>query len=363
MTALPPSSPPLRGGDDPQLAALADVLSSLPRAQLGIFPTPLHQMPSLGRASGSRALYVKRDDLAGLALGGNKVRSLEFLMGQALACGVDTLICGGGVQSNMCRLAAAAAAKLGLRCVLVHNDHQPNSLQGNDLLNRLLGAVSIYAGPMAEKRRDEFCRETAAREAAAGRRPYIVEHGGSTPLGSLGYVAAAVELRREDIRANLDLRHVVIVGAMGGTAAGLIAGLSLLAAPYRVHVISVEYEEQELTRRLELLTQGAVALLKEAAAPGAGYLDRQVPAGEFVTLHFDYLGPGYGQPTAAGQQALLAAARQEALLLEPIYTAKTLAGCLDLIERGVIGCDEPCCFWHTGGTGALFALTDLLKAR
>jgi len=284
-------------------------------------------------------------------------------MGEALACGADTVICGGGVQSNMCRLTAAAAAKLGLRCVLVHNDYQPAQPQGNDLLNQLLGAVSIYAGPMPEERRDELCRETAAAEAASGRRPYLVEQGGSTPLGSLGYVAAAVELRRQDIRANLDLRHVVIVGAMGGTAAGLIAGLSLLAAPYRVHVISVEYDEQELAHRLELLSQGALALLGEAALPGSGRLDRPVPAGEFVTLHLDYLGPGYGRPTAAGQEALLAAARQEALLVEPIYTAKTLAGCLDLIRRGVIGRDEPCCFWHTGGTGALFALAELLPIR
>jgi len=338
-------------------------LSMLPRAQLGMFPTPLHPLPALGRLAGSEALYIKRDDLSGLGLGGNKVRSLEFLLGRAVADGADTIICGGGLQSNMCRLAAAASARLGMRCILIHNDDMPDFMQGNMLLNGLFGAESVFAGPIPESERDELCHEVARREAGRGAKPYIAEHGASTPLGAAGFAAGALEVLRQDIATGAGLRHLVIVGAMGGTAAGLIAGVGMLGAPYRVHVISVEYDKHELTSRLDQLISGFADILSQAGGTGHGRLPDLAAWDRYVSIYDEYLGPGYAVPTAESKRALHDAARLEAILCEPVYTSKTLAGCLDLIRGGVIGPTEGCCFWHTGGTAALFGLADQLQPQ
>lgn len=336
-------------------------LAALPRVELGLFPTPLQLMPALGRQAGHPRLYIKRDDLSGLGLGGNKLRALEFLMGEAVAGGCDTVICGGGLQSNMCRLVAAAAARLGLRCLLVHNDRRPAELQGNQLLNYLFGAEAEYAGPISEPERDARCEAVAAEQAARGFRPFIAARGGSTPLGAVGFAAGALELHRQDASAGTALRHLVVVGAMGGTAAGVITGVGLLGPipPYQVHVISVEYDLAELRSRLETLVSGAVDLLN-AATPDRPPL-RPPPMGSYVTLYDQYLGPGYALPSAESRQALLDAARLEAVLCEPVYTAKTLAGCIGLIRSGAIPADQACCFWHTGGTAALFGLASQLQ--
>lgn len=338
---------------------LAAQLARLPRVELGFFPTPLHLMPNLGRQVGHPALYVKRDDLTGLGLGGNKVRSLEFLLGQALSEGAGTVIAAGGLQSNLCRLTAAAAARLGLRCVLVHNDWRPASYQGNMLLNHLCRAEQVFVGPVDEARRAQIAEELAQREAVAGRRAFVVRNGASTALGSLGYVLAALELSRQVRGMGLDLRDVAIVGAMGGTAAGLVLGAALLGGPFRIQVISVEYPAPVLRKLLHGLAAGAIDLLRggcgEAGRLDPGDLD------DAMTIHERYLGPGYGVPTPESRQALEDAASKEGLFLEQVYTSKTLAGCLDLIARGEIGTGGGCCFWHTGGTPALFAQAEQLQ--
>jgi 1-aminocyclopropane-1-carboxylate deaminase/D-cysteine desulfhydrase-like pyridoxal-dependent ACC family enzyme len=347
-----------QGGNHHQASGRAEQLATrfamLPRVELGVFPTPLQRMPALGRTVGHPRLYIKRDDLSGLGLGGNKVRALEFMLGRALADGCDTVICGGGLQSNMCRLTAAAAAKLGLRCLLVHNDVRPEAYQGNQLLNHLFGAEPLYAGRISEDERNELCERLAEAQANLGRRPYVAANGGSIPVGALGFAAGALEFWRQDALTGAGVRDIVIVGAMGGTAAGLIAGVGLLGAPYHVHVISVEYDLAELRSRLEPLVSGAIRLLNDAAPQGPAL--GVPPLDSYVTLYDGYLGPGYAIPTGESRQALMDAARLEAVLCEPIYTAKTLAGCLDLIRQGRIAADGACCFWHTGGTAALFGL-------
>ncbi len=337
---------------------LETLLSRLPRASLGIWPTPLHALPRLGAAHGTDRLFVKRDDMSGLGLGGNKVRSLEYLLGEAIAGGADTVIASGGLQSNLCRLAAAAAAKLGLRCILVHNAARPDFYQGNMLLDHLAGASQVFCGPMDEDHREVACDGIAAEVACSGGRAYIIRDGASTPVGSLGYVQAALELYRQTISMGLDLSGVVIVGAMGGTAAGLVLGLALLGAPFQARVISVEYPRWELLRRMAKISAGALALLDGCRRPGEPALE-PTPLAEAATVHDGYLGEGYAKPTSESDAALLAAAREEGLFLEPVYTAKTLAGCLDLIDRGDMR--GGCCFWHTGGAGALFGLADQLQ--
>lgn len=336
---------------------LAGALANMPCVELGFFPTPLHLLPNLGRQVAHPALYAKRDDLTGLGMGGNKVRSLEFLLGRATQLdGADTVITAGGLQSNLCRLTAAAAARLGLRCILVHNDWQPGFYQGNMLLNHLCRAEQLFAGPMDEDRRAQVTEEVAEKESAAGHRPFIVRNGASTALGSLGYVQAALELSRQSRALGIRMRHVAMVGAMGGTAAGFVLGAALLGSPFHVHVISVEYSEPVLRDLICGLARGALELLRahgsagdEAAVLDHGGLDSA------MTIHERYLGPGYGAPTPESRQALEDAASMEGLFLESVYTSKTLAGCLDLIARGEIPSDEACCFWHTGGTAALFA--------
>ncbi|HAI20664.1 MAG TPA: hypothetical protein DCM14_01975, partial [Clostridiales bacterium UBA8153] len=201
--------------------------------RLGSFPTPLEAMPAYGVLAGHHRLYIKRDDLTGLAMGGNKVRHLEFELGEALRQDADVVLVAGGLQSNYCRAAAAASAKLGLECVILHNDHPPESVQGNQLLNHILGAHQVFLGPVSETERGGRLEELAAQLRGEGRRPYVVR---LSPLGSLGYVNAAFELHQQALQQGICLRHVVMVGAMAGSATGLLYGTALLAHEFHVHV-------------------------------------------------------------------------------------------------------------------------------
>ncbi len=383
--------------DTHRLSTLKALLGRFPRIDLGFFPTPLHTLPRLGRTVGHDHLWAKRDDLTGLGLGGNKVRSLEFFLGQALAEGADVIITAGGLQSNLCRLTAAAAAKVGLECVLVHNDDRPAFYQGNMLLSHLFGAREVFLGRVDEEARARAVEDVAAQLRRTGRRPYVVANGASTPLGVLGYVRATAELceqwsglsggaagacsagapsggvssARVSPAANLapsspPIRQVAMVGAMAGTVSGLVLGVALLGHPFHVQVISVEYPEPHLRGLIHDLGARAWALLRAAEAPAELGPDPESDAfadwlNAAMTIHGDYLGPGYAIPTELSRRVLFDAARLEGLLVEDVYTSKTLAGLLDLIHRGVITRGEPCCFWHTGGLAALFAQADKLQ--
>lgn len=340
--------------------ALREALGRFPRASLASLPTPLEQMKRLGLRAGHESLWVKRDDLTGLGFGGNKVRNLQYLLGDALCRNADVIVTSGGLQSNLCRLAAAASARLGLGCVLVHNDDRPEFWQGNMLLNHLAGAEQVFIGQVDETRRAVEVEVLAGRLAARGKRPYVIRNGGSTPLGALGFVEAAVELYEQSTRLGIGIRRVAMVGAMGGTAAGFVLGAALLGGPFHVHVISVEYDAGLLGRLVHSLAAGSLALLQ-----GRGRLGAQLAGAEALarsmTIHGDYAGPGYALATPESLAALFDAARLEGLFVETVYTSKVLAGCLDLIGRGVIPAGEGCCFWHTGGTAALFAQAEALQ--
>ena len=321
--------------------ALSPGLARFPKFRLGFFPTPLQEMAALGRKMGHGKLYVKRDDLTGLSLGGNKTRSLQYLIGDALYKSADTVITSGGLQSNLCSLTAAACAKAGLRCILVHNDDPPSDLRGNMLLSHMFGARTVYLGKVSEEARSQAVEEIADGLSRLGNRPYVIRNGASTPLGALGYVDAAFELHRQDP----SLRHVAIVGAMGGTASGFVFGACLLSGPFRVHVISVEYPAGELRRRMNALIEG----LKDLTG-----LHLPTSPENIMTIYDEYLGEGYGIPTPESLSLSRDLPSLEGIFLDSVYNAKTFAGSLDLIRRGVIPTEEPACFIHTGGMATLF---------
>lgn len=325
------------------------VLGRRPRVRLGFFPTPLTHLRNLSTDLGHGSLYIKRDDLTGLSLGGNKVRGLEYLLGDALALGADTVITAGGLQSNLCSLTAAACSKVGLKCVLVHNDSPPadrSGVHGNMLLNHLFGADEVYLGEVSEAERTAKMEGLASDTGNRSANPYVIHNGASTPVGCLGYVNAALELREQCAGQGIPLKHVVIVGAMGGTAAGFVYGTALLGIPFHVHVISVEYPAPELHRRMSELFKGLENLLG---------LKPSAPAEKAMTIHDRYLGEGYGIPTEESTAASCLLAHTEGIILENVYTAKTFAGFLDLVRAGTIPRNEPAACFHTGGMGALFA--------
>lgn len=327
-------------------SALSQLNALFPRLSLGSFPTPLQHLPRLGAVLNHHALYIKRDDLSGLSLDGNKTRSLEYLLGDALRQGADTVVTAGGLQSNLCSLTAAACAKAGLRCVLVHNDDRPAVLEGNMLLNHLFGAVSVFIGKKSEEERAVDVDRQAAALRSGGARPYVIHNGASVPMGALGYVSAALELQQQSLDTGCALRHVAIVGAMGGTASGFVFGASLLEEPFHVHVVSVEYSKAELRRRMSDLLSGIAEL--------TGLRPRHDPW-DVATIHDEYLGGGYGVPTDESREALRLLPETEGIFLENVYTAKTAAGFIGLVRKGVISKDEDACFIHTGGMAALFA--------
>ena len=326
-------------------------ISGLPRAQLGLWPTPIHKLDRLGEDIGHPNLYIKRDDLSGLGLGGNKTRSLEFLLGDALDKGADIIITAGGLQSNLCSLTAAACCKIGVDCILVHNDEEPALLQGNMLLNHLFGARSVFIGKTDENTRTIQMEQIAQELKDQGRNPYIIHNGASTPLGSLGYARCAFELSEQCKKENLTIKHIGMVGAMGGTASGFILGNALLGNPFHVHVISVEYPKSILNEIILNLIGEAYQLISENLIGK----DLFPPLETRFTTYEEYLGEGYGIPTPVSRETLYKLPRKEGILLENVYTSKTLGGFLDLISRGIIPPHEGACYIHTGGLGSLFA--------
>ncbi len=318
-----------------------------PRIPLGHGPTPLEPLERLSKHLGGPSLWVKRDDCTGLALGGNKVRKLEYLLAEAVADGADTVITVGGVQSNHARQTAAAAARLGLRCELVlprlvdRNDplYEAN---GNLLLDRLLGAhVHVVDDTEAATTRVvELLEEATAR----GGRAAFFPSGGSTATGALGYVRAAHELLAQCAEQRLEPKRIVVATSTGGTLAGLLTGLAIAGSAIDVSGVAV-YDDAGATRERTRQLCAETALLCEATAPGD---DR-------IQIIGDQLGPAYGQPTDGMREALALCAQLEGLLLDPVYSGKAMAGLVDLVRRGELGRSDAAVFWHTGGAPALFA--------
>jgi L-cysteate sulfo-lyase len=311
------------------------------RVSIAHLPTPLEPLPRLTAQLGGPELWIKRDDQTGLATGGNKARKLEYLVADALECGSDTLITGGAAQSNHARQTAAAAAKFGLACRLVLRGAEPPRVQGNLLLDRLLGADVVWAGdrPLAE-----VMARVARELQAAGHHPYVVPYGGSNPVGASGYVAAMEELLAQCAERDLDFARVVLASSSGGTQAGLMVGARALAYEGRILGISIEPQADALQR--------ALADLATATAEHLGLALTFAP--EDFAVDDGYLGGGYGVVGDLEREAVRTMARAEGVLLDPVYTGRAFGGLLDLIRRGVFRPGERVLFWHTGGTTGLF---------
>ncbi|AXC50200.1 pyridoxal-phosphate dependent enzyme [Paracoccus suum] len=318
------------------------MLDTFPWVDLVGAPTPLERMSRIGEVLGHPAIWVKRDDCMPLAFGGNKVRSLEFWIGEAKAQGSDMLVVAGALPSNQCRLTAAAGAKLGIEVLVLYAGDSEAPLRGNAMLTELLGADIRRLGPVSEEERGALAQQAMAELRAAGRRPYLI---GDPFVGALGYVRAAEELTAQDLQQGAGLRHIVLPGSMGVTEAGLILGAALLDRDWRFHLVSVEYDAAELTARLTENILGAAALMDQAVP--TDLMDR-------VEIHTGELGGGYGVVTEASLAAARTMAANEALMIEQVYVAKTFAGLLNLVRSGAIPKDEAACILHTGGTPSLF---------
>jgi D-cysteine desulfhydrase family pyridoxal phosphate-dependent enzyme len=297
---------------------------------LSHLPTPLDEAPRLSAELGVRIL-VKRDDLTGLAMGGNKARKLDYLMRDALEKGCDTVVTAGGAQSNFARMTAAAAARLGMSCHLVLSGEAPSRFSGNLVLDRLFGAQLHFAGTGDW---DELWQQVQRIAADAGPRAYPMPVGGATPVGALSYVQAAGELL-----AQMDAPPdwIVLADGSGGTHAGLLAGL-----PASVRVLGIDVSRPP--------TPLAVSVPK-LAAKTAALAKRPPPAGDVIIA--DHCGPKYASITEEAQHAVRLAARTEALVLDPVYTGKAMAGLIAAAKSGML--TGTVVFLHTGGAVALFA--------
>jgi D-cysteine desulfhydrase family pyridoxal phosphate-dependent enzyme len=308
------------------------------RIRFAHLPTPVEKMPRLTAALGGPELAVKRDDLTGLAFGGNKTRKLEFLVAEARDQGADTLITAGALQSNHCRQTAAAAARFGFGCLLVLVGAAPQQPSGNLLLDALFDAEIVW---VEKNRREAALQEAFDRLKAQGKKPYLVPYGGSNPTGALGYVYAMEELMAQGKPPD----WIVVASSSGGTQAGLALGARLFHYPGQVLGISVDEGQGVLQER--------VASLCSQMAPRVG-VSPAFTAGE-ILVNAEYSTPGYGVLTSAEREAIRLFAHREGLLLDPVYTGRAAAGMIDLIRRGFVPKDDTVLFWHTGGQTALFA--------
>lgn len=318
-------------------------LVNFPRIELLGAPTPLEHLPRLSDHLG-RDIFIKRDDVTPVALGGNKLRKLEFLVADALRQGADVLVTAGAIQSNHVRQTAAVAARLGLKCVaLLENSpgsHSENYLSnGNRLLLELMNTEVIAVEALSNP--DAQLEEQATRLEAQGFRPYIVPVGGSNALGSLGYVECAQEIAHQS-EGVVDFAAIVVASGSAGTHAGLAVGLEQLLPETELVGVTVSRRAADQLPKVESLRQQVAQSLA---------LTSQAP----VTLWDDYFAPRYGVPNEEGMEAVKLLARLEGIFLDPVYTGKAMAGLIDGIAQNRFRRQGPIVFVHTGGAPALFA--------
>ncbi|QEW31773.1 D-cysteine desulfhydrase [Erwinia billingiae] len=319
------------------------LLPSFPKLELLGAPTPLEHLPRLSDYLG-RDIFIKRDDFTPVALGGNKLRKLEFLAADALRQGADVLLTAGAIQSNHVRQTAAVAARLGLKCVaLLENPLATTASNylsnGNRLLLDLMDAEVVMVDALHDPAAQ--LEEQATRLEAQGFRPYIVPVGGSNALGALGYVECAQEMAHQ-IQGVVDFAAVVVASGSAGTHAGLAVGLEVLMPETELVGVTVSRKADEQRPKVVAIQQQLAASLEmTASAP--------------ITLWDEYFGPQYGMPNEEGMEAIKLLARLEGIFLDPVYTGKAMAGLIDGISQKRFRREGPIAFVHTGGSPALFA--------
>ena len=328
-------------------------LGALPRVKLANLPTPLQEAPKLSKALGGPRILVKRDDLTGLAFGGNKTRKLEFLMADALREGADVIVTGAGFQSNWCTQSAAAARRMGMKCVLIKrgplDGYDPEDYDGNHLLHFLMGAeIKVATGKNTKKVYEETMEELREK----GQRPYRLTAAGSTPPGVMGYVNAVLELASQAVERGIKIDYLVHASGSGGTMAGLVLGAKALNTGSEVIGAAVSPGKERMVK--------GVASLVNRSAEYLG-VDLKVNEDE-ITVYDEYAGPGYGVLTDEKAEAVKLAAETEGLFLDPVYTGTSMAALIGLCREGFFKADDTVVFLHTGGSAALFPYKSPLKA-
>jgi len=325
------------------------------RIALANCPTPLTRLERLGAELGAE-IWLKRDDLAGIEFSGNKIRGLEYIAADTLYSGCDTLLTEGTSQSNQCRTAAAVCAKLGLRCHLLYRPAPPEGPpQGNHLLDVLYEAeTSSFSREYYDENRDQIVAETMDRLRAAGRKPRFSPTGGAEPLGCWGYIRCAAELADQLHAAGVGDCDIVLTISSGGTYAGMLLGQWIHQLHHwSIWAVSVSDDVIFHTKNIETLARSAIEefdLPTEYDENGLQFID-------------GYVGEGYAIPYDAAIEALRLLARTEAIMLDPVYTAKAFCALLDGVREGRLGVRRPVVFLHTGGIFSDFAWPELLAGK
>ena len=323
-------------------AELRRAITDVPTLMLASLPTPGEPMAALSAVlGGGPKLFVKRDDTLGFAFGGNKVRKLSLLGARAQVNGCDTLVTAGGIQSNHARVTAATAVRLGMRAVLVVNGQPPAHATANALLDRLLGAEVIYVADRGD--RASAMRQVADGLASQGRKVFEIPIGGSTPLGSLAYLHAVLEMLEQMPAPDV----IVHATSSGGTQAGIVAACRLLGLQTRVVGIAADGPTVQIQAQVRANIDGIADLL--------GLDPAAVQRGTPIEIDDRFFGEGYAMPTEASREAIELAARTEAIFLDPVYTGKAMSGLMAYVRQQKFTAKQTVLFWHTGGQVGLFA--------
>ena len=329
-------------------------IAKYPRVSLGNFPTPLQEMPRLSEKLGGPKLLIKRDDMTGLAMGGNKTRKLEFLMAEAKKEGADVVITGAGLQSNWSTQTIAAALRCGMKTVICSagpkEGFKPDKYNGNMLLHYLLGAdVRVFPLGFKDLYETVFV-EVAEEMKKKGFTPYISKYAGSTPVGTLGYVNAMLELTNQATIQGIGIDYLVTGCGSGGTQAGLILGAKALNTGINVVGVSVSPSDKAAT---------ITPLVNKTAE----MLDIKLSIEtEDITVFDDYIGEGYGAINSKVVEIIKLVARTEGIFLDPVYSGKAMTGLIDLIEKGYFTKKDTVVFLHTGGQSALYPFSSPIKS-
>ncbi len=323
------------------MPTITSMLSEFTAETISLLPTPLHRLDKLS-AELHCNIYIKRDDLTGFVLGGNKTRKFDFLVPDALRQGCDTIIGIGANQSNFCRILAGIGTRYGFDIQLVLNGKKPAKPTGNLLVDHMLGATVHHVDTTDSTVRMQAAEKLRDRLTAEGRKVYFLPPGGSIPMGTLGYTAAWEELLQDFEKQNLSVDKIIHASSSAGTQAGLVLGQSILPWDGQIIGMSVDTPEVQLRDDITRLASAAGEMVGAEFDPD--------------TIHIDtsYIGPGYGKRTPGGEEAVSLFARLEGIFLDYVYTGKAAAGLIDYCRTGKIRPDENVVFLHTGGNIELF---------
>ena len=328
--------------------------NSLPRVRLAALPTPLQPLPHLTKYLGGPEIWIKRDDLTGLAFGGNKARKLEYLMADAVNSGADVIVTGAGYHSNWCTQTAAAAKKLGIEIKLVKSGpregYEGEQWDGNHLLHRLFNAdITVVKPDMFQPTLDKTMEQLREQ----GRHPYFIPVGGSVPLGAAGYYNAVLELTYQSAEEGIQFDYLVHGTGSGGTQAGLVMGAKALNTNMKIIGAAVGWgERQDMIDKVKQIVEDSRTLFE---------LDFNLEEGD-ITVYNEYVGGGYGVMSPEKAEAVKLLAELEGICIDPVYTAVAMACLIDLVRKNGFRSDQKIVFLHTGGAVALFPYREALKA-